>query len=139
MMEKLINRKKPLTDDKWIEIIEHRVGMEFRYTWEPIEQRFRRYYNSDFALSDNAIIIFFKEYRLAIRMGESEFKGNTPMFPPTLLNNALKIKYRCTMTHRVLNGAKIINTELPIHSFQIPQEDGSFRSLLEILRGDNTI
>ena len=37
------------------------------------------------------------------------------------------------------NGAKIINTELPIHSFQIPQEDGSFKSLLEILRGDNTI
>ena len=135
-MEDLINKKRPLTDKKWDEIIDYRSGMEFRYTWNPVDKRFSYYYGTGFILTNNTIIIFFKHSRLALRLGESEFIGDTPMFPSTWLRDCLKLRYRCTLTHKILYGAKIIETELPIDSFQIPQENGEFRSLLDILRNE---
>ena len=132
-MRKLANKKKPLTDVKWTEIMDNRIGMEFNYSWHPIEQEFRNYYRSDFCLENNTIIIFFKKTRVSVRLGESEFEGSEPMFPTTLLTCAYHIRYRCTITNEISYGAKIIETDLPIDSFNIPC-NGSYVSLLKLLR-----
>jgi hypothetical protein len=133
-MQKLANKKKPLSDSKWSDIFDYRMGIDFRYDWQPIEKEFQLYYRSNFALADNTIILFFKNTRTALRLGEAEFQGDDPMFPPTLLENAIKIKYRCTLTHQIRYGAKIIETELPIESFNIPSANGNYISLLKALR-----
>jgi len=136
-MQKLCERKKPLTDAKWSDIIDNRSGMDYHYNWHPIDQRFERNYRNDFILADNTIIIFFKTYRVALRLGYSEFIGTVPMFPPTLLKKTIRIRYRCTITHKIKYGAKIIETDLPLDSFQIPLENGEFKSLLNLLRSED--
>jgi len=132
-MQKLANKKKPLTDTKWTDLIEHRLGMDFHYNWDPVNREFRTYYRTDYALSDNTIILFFKNNRISLRLGNSEFEGDDPMFPPTLLKDAIQIRYRCTLTNQIRHGSKIIQTSLPIESFQIPSET-DYVSLLALLR-----
>ena len=132
-MQKLVNKKKPLTDKKWLELVDRRFGMDFHYNWHPIDQQFRSYYKTDFSLEDNTIIIFFKNSRTSLHLGNSEFMGDEPMFPPTLLKNAYHIRYRCTLTQQILYGAKIIETDLPLDAFQIPH-NGTYISLLKALR-----
>ena len=133
-MEKLVNKKKPITDTKWTDIINHRMGMDFNYYWNPIDQHFRRFYSTDFALSDNTIIIFFKNSRTALRLGNSEFQGDDPMFPPTLLKNVIQIRYRCSLTQQIRYGAKIIETDLPLEAFNISDGNDNYISLLKALR-----
>ena len=134
-MQKLANKKKPLTDTKWSDIMDNRIGMDFHYNWDTINQEFRICYQNDFSLADNTIIIFFKNSRTAVRLGNSEFQGEDPLFPPTLLKNAYHIRYRCTLTHEIRYGAKIIETNLPIDSFNIPK-NGTYISLLKALRNE---
>ena len=50
-MQKLCERKKPLTDAKWSDIIDNRSGMDYHYNWHPIDQRFERNYRNDFAFA----------------------------------------------------------------------------------------
>jgi hypothetical protein len=133
-MEKLAKKKKPLTDKKWSEIIDNRIGMDFNYQWDLINKEFRRFYSADFALSDNTIIIFFKNSRTALRLGNSEFQGDDPMFPPTLLKNVIQIRYRCSLTQQIRYGAKIIETDLPLEAFNISDGNDNYISLLKALR-----
>jgi hypothetical protein len=135
-MENLINRKKPVTDEKISKFVENRIGMDFNYMWYPVEREFRRYYRNDFVLSKNTIILFFSKSRISVRLGISDFEGIEPMFPPSLLENALQIKYRCSITHKILNGSKFIETILPIESFQIPDGTVNYKSLLDVLRNE---
>lgn len=135
-MHKLANKKKPLTDVKWSEIIDNRIGMDFHYSWNPVTQEFRDYYRTDFCLANNTVIIFFRKTRIAIRLGEADFEGSDPMFPTTLLTSAYHVRYRSTITNEISYGAKIIETELPIDSFNIPY-NGSYVSLLKALRREN--
>ena len=131
----LANKKKPLTDGKWSDIIDNRIGMDFHYNLDTINQEFRICYQNDFSLADNTIIIFFKNSRTAVRLGNSEFQGEDPLFPPALLKNAYNIRYRCTLTQQIRYGAKIIETELPLDAFQIPH-NGTYISLLKALRNE---
>lgn len=136
-MEHLMNRKKPFTDDKISRFIENKIGMDFNYTWDPVDREFRRHYRYDFVLSDNTVILFFSKNRITVRVGISEFEGTEPMFPSSLLKNAIQIRYRCTMTNKILNGSKFIITTLPIESFQIPNGTDNYKSLLDLLRNEN--
>jgi len=132
-MEKLANRKKPLTDAKWKDIIEHKIGIDFPYIWNPITKHFHRYYGDNLALTNNTVILFFPHKRIALRLGVGDFCGDNPIFPYTLLANAIQIKFRCTKTHQIMLGAKLIETDLPIDCFQIPTQDNNYISLTEAL------
>jgi hypothetical protein len=131
-MDKLAKRKKPLTDKKWSEIFEKRFGMDYPYSWDPVNQEFRAFYGHDIGLSENAIVLFFSQKRIALLLGAAEFTGEDPLFPSILLKNAIQIKYRCTLTGEIRFGSKLIVTELPINSFMVPK-DGEYFGLLDFL------
>ena len=131
-MDKLAKRKKPLTDQKWTIILEKRFGMDYPYSWDPVNQEFRAFYGTDIGLSENTVILFFSQKRIALLLGAAEFSGEDPLFPSILLKDAIQIKYRSTLTGEIRFGSQLIVTELPIESFMVPK-DGEYFGLLDFL------
>lgn len=122
-IQRIFNRKKKLTCSQ-IKKITPRLGMEYVYQFNPLNNHFRKVYSKEeILLKQNIIVINFVLSNIVLLVSLDQFISDENIFPETMLESIYQIKYYCTISKRVLDGSKIIVTTLPIKSFQVPKDN----------------
>ena len=133
-IQRIFNRKKKLTCSQ-IKKITHRLGIEYLYQFNPLNNHFSRVYckKDEILLKQNVIVIYFVLSNIGLLVSLNQFISDENIFPETMLESIYQIKYYCTISKRVLDGSKIIVTALPIESFQVPK-DNDYINILKTIR-----
>lgn len=129
-IQRIFNRKKKLTCSQ-IKKITPRLGIEYVYQFNPLNNHFKKVYSKEeILLKQNVIVIYFVLSNIGLLVSLNQFISDENIFPETMLESIYQIKYYCTISKRVLDGSKIIVTALPIESFQLPK-DNDYVNILE--------
>ena len=139
-MKELVAGPNIPTDAALKRLIEgNRLGMQYRFDWNPRTHVISPRNDLNILCQANTVVLFFVNERVAISTSKFIFQGATPILPKTVLVNdrmTTQLKYRCLLTHQVVNGALLVCTELELASFQIVKEDDESVSLLEMLSSE---
>lgn len=113
-MDALDLLKHPITSHR-LKYVYKNIGMQYQFDWNPTKQTFIPYHDYQFLHADNTVVVFFKRYRIAIRIHENAFSSEMPIFPSTLLENHTQVIY--TINKKPVKGCKVIATDLDPQMF----------------------
>ena len=133
--QKLMERHRPISAVKLNRLIaEQRLGMAEQYNWHVRTGSIKKSHNTNFLCQANTVILFFMHERIAIAAPRIILEGDTPMFPKTVLQKSVQIKYRCDITNDIEQGALLVTLTLPLDAFHVQTGDGQIKSLMDLLR-----
>jgi hypothetical protein len=133
--QKLMERRKPISAIKLNQLMSNRrLGMAEQYDWNGRIGTLKRTHNTNFLCQANTILLFFTNERVAIAAPRMIVEGDDPMFPKTVLQKSVQIKYRCDITNDIEQGALLVTIALPLDAFHIQNEDGQTESMLDFIK-----
>lgn len=127
MFRKLMQRKKAPTARLFISLLENRrLGMKFRFDWEPRYNRLQIYHEYNMLCQSNTVVLFFEKDRVAIATSNYIFEGDDPILSKTIIANkhaCIQLKYRCNITNQIVNGVLLICLQISIDKFKVPHNE----------------
>jgi len=104
-LKHLSERARPATERK---ITSLDNGMQYFFRWDPVHKHIQKRHMSPI-LQDNTILVYFKKHMTAVQFPRGTFGT---LLPKTWLDDSFIIKYRCSQTGNILQGACLIASEL---------------------------